>query len=328
MAGVGKRLRPHTFTTPKPLLPVAGKPIVQRLVEDISVIYKGALSEIIYISGDFGEEVDKMLLQVADNLGVKGRVLYQDKPLGTAHAIYCAEEFLDGEVVIAFADTLFRADFELDRTKDGMIWVKAVENPKAFGVVTLDKQGIIESMVEKPEKFVSDLAIIGIYYIKEAKRLKEEIKYLLDNKIQGKGEYQLTDALFNMKKKGAQFVAGKVSEWWDCGNKESLLDTNAQVLKHLENKELLSATAIVENSVILAPCFIGQNVKINNSIIGPYVSIGDDATIIDSHIKDSIIRENAQVSSANLDNSIVGKDSIVVSAPKEVNLGNSSTIII
>ncbi|MCS7073667.1 MAG: nucleotidyltransferase family protein, partial [Bacteroidia bacterium] len=218
MAGLGKRLRPHTLTTPKPLLPIAGKPIVERLVEDIVSIYQGNIEEIAFIIGDFGSAVEQQLKQVAYELGAKARICYQSEPLGTAHAIWQAKEALDGEIIIAFADTLFRANFVLDKTKDGIIWVKALEDPRNFGVVKLNEQGVITELIEKPETPVSNLAIIGIYYIKDGAWLRKEIQYLLDNKILGKGEYQLTDALEHMKAQGARFGAGEVSEWMDCGN--------------------------------------------------------------------------------------------------------------
>ena len=195
MAGRGSRLRPHTLTTPKPLIPIAGKPIVQRLVEDIVRICGDKVDEIAFVIGDFGKDVEENLVNIAESLGAKGSIYYQDQPLGTAHAIMCAAPALDGETVIAFADTLFRADFTLDPDSDGVIWVKQVDDPSAFGVVQIADEGHIENFVEKPETFVSDLAIIGIYYMKDGPALRDEMQYLLDNKITDKGEYQLTDAL-------------------------------------------------------------------------------------------------------------------------------------
>ena len=164
MAGRGSRLRPHTLTVPKPLIPIAGKPIVQRLVEDIAKVAGENIEEVAFIIGDFGDEVEKSLLQIAERLGAKGSIYRQEEALGTAHAIKCAEQSMTGNVVVAFADTLFRADFTLDTNSDGVIWVKKVEDPSAFGVVKLDDYGFITDFVEKPQTFVSDLAIIGIYY--------------------------------------------------------------------------------------------------------------------------------------------------------------------
>ncbi len=218
MAGKGKRMRPHTLTIPKPLIPIAGKPIVQRLVEDIAKICDEPIEEVAFIIGeDFGAEVEKSLVKVAENLGAKGTICYQKTAEGTAHAIMCAEQSLDGKLIVAFADTLFKADFKLDSEKDGIIWVQKVQDPRAFGVVKVDGSGNITDFVEKPETFVSDLAIIGIYYFKDGAYLKSELKYLLDNDIREKGEYQLTNALENMKSKGTQFAPGAVTEWLECG---------------------------------------------------------------------------------------------------------------
>jgi len=168
MAGLGKRMRPHTLTTAKPLLPIAGRPIVERLMEDIVRVCDQPVHRIAFITSPlFGPAVEQQLLHVAEKLGAVGSIHYQEEALGTAHAILCAQEHLDGPVVVAFADTLFKADFVLDSTREGIIWVKKIENPRAFGVVELDEEGIIRAFHEKPEQFVSDLAIIGIYFFKD-----------------------------------------------------------------------------------------------------------------------------------------------------------------
>ena len=210
MAGMGKRMRPHTLTTPKPLVPVAGKPIVEHLVEDIAKMLKEPIDTIGFVIGRFGNEVEQQLLNIATRVGAKGKIYYQDEALGTAHAVRCAGECLTGPIVIAFADTIFKADFQPDPSADGVIWVSKVDNPKQFGVVKYTADLTITDFVEKPQTFVSDLAIIGIYYAKDGGRLKKEIDYLIDNDIKEKGEYQLTNALENMKNQGLIFKAGKV----------------------------------------------------------------------------------------------------------------------
>src|SRR6201993_239192 len=198
MAGMGKRMRPHTLTVPKPLIPVGGKPIVQRLVEDITKVCGEKVNEIAFVIGpNFGKEVEKNLLQIAKDQGAKGSIYYQEEALGTAHAIFCAEPVMTGKTVVAFADTLFKADFVMDTKNDGVIWVQRIDDPKQFGVVKLNKEGFITDFVEKPQEFVSDLAIIGIYYFKDGDYLKKEIQYLIDNNIKDKGEFQLTNALEN-----------------------------------------------------------------------------------------------------------------------------------
>jgi len=327
MAGMGKRLRPHTLTTPKPLLPIAGKPIVQRLVEDITAICKGKVEEIAYIIGDFGPEAEKHLLQVASDLGAKGSIYHQDEALGTAHAIWCARQSLSGEVIVAFADTLFRADFDLDPTADGVIWVKSVEDPRQFGVVTVNHNGDIQAFVEKPETFVSDLAIIGIYYFRDGNMLLNEINYLLDNDIKDKGEFQLTNALENMKNKGLRFLPGKVEDWMDCGNKANVLETNTKVLHYLaadENLPSVPPNVSLENAWIVEPCYIGEGVIIENSIVGPNVSLGKGVHIRNAIVRNSILRDGASVKSAIVDNSILGNNSVHHDVPDELNLGDYS----
>lgn len=311
MAGIGSRLRPHTLTTPKPLTLIAGKPIVQRLVEDITQVVNQKIDEIAFIIGPvakgFPGDTEERLLKIAKDLNAKGSVFVQEQALGTAHAIQCAKSALDGPCVVAFADTLFKADFTLDANADGAIWVKQVDDPSAFGVVKL-KDGIITDFVEKPTEFVSDLAIIGIYYFKDGGILKDEIQYLLDNDLKEKGEYQLTNALEAMKQKGLKFVPGKVSEWMDCGNKNVTVETNSKVLELLEKegKNLTSGDVKLENSKIIQPCFIGKNVVLKNTTIGPFVSLGEDSVVENSTIKNSLIQSNVKISKANLDNAMIG----------------------
>ena len=306
MAGRGSRLRPHTLTTPKPLIAFTGKSIVKRLVEDIVSICDEKIDEIAFIIGDFGDKVRIDLLKIASDLGAKGTVVYQQEPLGTAHAILCAKQTLVGNVVVAFADTLFKADFKLDKSNDGIIWVSKIDDPSAFGVVKTDSNNIITDFVEKPKDFVSDLAIIGIYYFNDGENLKNELQYLLDNNIKDKGEFQLTDALENMKQKGLKFSTGKVDEWLDCGNKDATVYTNTRVLDHNKSKDMIDSSAQIINSEIIPPCFIGANSKIQNCIIGPYVSIGQETNIIDSEIKNTIIQSQSHLTNARLSNSMLG----------------------
>ncbi|MCF6278826.1 MAG: nucleotidyltransferase [Flavobacteriaceae bacterium] len=332
MAGIGSRLRPHTLTTPKPLTLIAGKPIVQRLVEDIAQVVNQKIDEIAFIIGPvakgFPGDTEERLLKIAKDLNAKGSVFVQEQALGTAHAIQCAKAALDGPCVVAFADTLFKADFTLDANTDGAIWVKQVEDPKAFGVVKL-KDGIITDFVEKPEEFVSDLAIIGIYYFKEGSILRDEIQYLLDNDIKDKGEYQLTNALENMKQKGLKFVPGTVNEWMDCGNKNVTVATNSKVLELLEKDgiNLTSDDVTLENSTIIQPCFIGQNVVLKNTTIGPFVSLGENSVVENSTIKNSLIQSNVKITNANLDNAMIGHNAKYNGKYTSVSIGDYTELL-
>jgi len=322
MAGRGSRLRPHTLTVPKPLVPVAGKPIVERLVEDITKVCGETVEEIAFIIGDFGDEVEKDLIGIAENLGAKGTIYHQEEALGTAHAIYCAAPSLVGNVVVAFADTLFKADFTLDSDADGIIWTKSIEDPRAFGVVKLNDEGTITDFIEKPEKFVSDLAIIGIYYFNDGDLLRNELKYLLDNDIKDKGEFQLTNALENMKSKGTKFKPGTVTEWLDCGNKDATVYSNQRVLEFIKDENNIADSAINDNSVIIPPCFVGQNVQLLNSVVGPHVSIGENTVIENAVIKNSIIQTGSSVKNIVIKNSMIGNKVEIEGSELDLSIGD------
>lgn len=326
MAGMGKRMRPHTLTTAKPLLPIAGKPIVQRLVEDILATVNEKVEEIAFIIGPgFGAEVEAHLCSVAETLGAKGKICYQAEALGTAHAILCAGETLSGNVFIAFADTLFKAEFNIDKNKDAIVWTHKVADPRAFGVVKLNEAGEIEAFVEKPQEFVSDLAIIGVYYFKDGERLKNELNRLIDLKIMQKGEYQITDAMEHMLQNGVKFYTGQVEEWLDCGNKDNTIYTNQRMLEIKKNKEtLVSATAVIDHSVIIEPCYIGEDVVVTNSVIGPHVSLEKGAKVMDSRVVNSIIQAESVVKNAQITTSIIGKHVTYTEHPKELSLGGYS----
>lgn len=325
MAGMGKRMRPHTLTVPKPLIKVAGKPIVEWLVEDITRTCKEKVDEIAYVIGDFGAKVEKQLVAVAERLGARGTIHYQEQPLGTAHAVLCAESALTGKVIVAFADTLFRSDFTIDESRDGVIWVNRIDDPRMFGVVKVDKDNVITDFVEKPQTFVSDLAIIGIYYFKDGENLRKELKHLIDNDIKEKGEYQLTNALENMKAKGLRFVPGKVEEWLDCGNKDATVHTNQRVLENHRHEKLVAADVRASNSIIIPPCYIGAGVELIDSVVGPHVSIGAGSRVVRSVISNSILQENTTVTNAVVENSMMGASSACSLRPMQLSIGDYST---
>lgn len=326
MAGRGSRLRPHTLTTAKPLVPVAGKPIVEWLVGDLMELCPEKVDTIGFIIGDFGAEVEKNLLAVAERLGAKGKIFYQHEPLGTAHAIMCAAELLTGPTVIAFADTLFKANYHIDTKEEGVIFVQKVEDPSAFGVVKLSEDGYITDFVEKPETFVSDLAIIGIYYFKDGVALRAEMQYLLDNDLRTKGEFQLTDAMETLKKKGKKFVPGQVDEWFDCGNKDATVITNRRMLDIKMPENTIHPSAQIQQSTIIAPCYIGPNVKIEKSIVGPHVSIGDGTRILNSVISNSIIQKNSHLQGINAENSMMGSHVSVSKKSQDWSIGDYTQI--
>jgi glucose-1-phosphate thymidylyltransferase len=326
MAGRGSRLRPHTLTVPKPLVPVAGKPIVQRLVEDIASVCNEPIEEIGFIIGDFGDQVEKHLIEVAESLGAKGHIFHQEEALGTAHAILCAQEIMKGKTIVAFADTLFRADFKLDDSKDGIIWVQQVEDPSAFGVVKTDGEGNITDFIEKPKEFITDLAIIGIYYFKDGEYLRQNLQYLIDNNIKDKGEYQITDALERMKSAGTKFAPGKVIEWLDCGNRPATVNTNQRVLEFIKNENNRSSTAKIVDSTIIEPCFIGENVVIVNSVVGPHVSVGENTKIASSVISNTIIQTDTSIDGLICKDSMIGNKTLIKHKAQSLSVGDYNEI--
>ena len=309
MAGRGSRLRPHTLTVPKPLIPIAGKPIVQRLVEDIAKVVAEPIDEIAFIIGkDFGKGVEEKLENIATGLNARASIYIQDQPLGTGHAIMSAKPSLSGPAVVAYADTLFKADFSIPEDTDAMIWVKQVDNPRAFGVVNVNEKGHITDLVEKPEHPESDLAVIGIYYFKDVSILKDQLQEVLDENIVRGGEYQINDGIEKMKAKGYIFKPGKVDEWMDCGNKTVTVETNNRILEHLKSSDekLISDHIEIHNSEITEPCFIADGVKLINAKIGPYVSLGKGTIVKDTTLKNSLVQENAEIINANLNNAMIG----------------------
>ncbi len=329
MAGRGSRLRPHTLTIPKPLIPIAGKPIVHRLVEDIAGVLNQPIDEVAFIIHEsFGQKVEEDLIAIAEKLGAKGTIYYQNEALGTGHAIMCAKDSLSGPAVIAYADTLIRADFDLDKTADSVIWVKQVDKPEAFGVINLNKDNEIIELVEKPKEFVSDLAVIGIYYFKDISVLREELQSVLDNNIIHGGEYQINDGIKQMMQKGMKFVPGTVAEWMDCGNKDVTVDTNSRMLGFLHNdgEHLIDYGVKQENSTIIPPCYIGEDVVLINATVGPNVSLGKGTHVMDSTIKNSLIQTHAHIKNANLDNAMIGNHVNFDGNFKSISIGDYSTL--
>jgi glucose-1-phosphate thymidylyltransferase len=332
MAGRGSRLRPHSLTVPKPLIPVAGQPIVHRLVKDIVKVIKQPVDEIAFVLGDpafFGDDVVKSLKELAISLGAKASIYRQLEPLGTGHAIMCAKDSLSGPAVIAYADTLIRANFKLDPDADAVIWVKQVDKPEAFGVVKLNDRKEIVELVEKPKDFVSDLAVIGIYYFKDVGVLKQELQHVLDNNIVNGGEYQINDGIKGMMAKGKVFKTGQVDEWMDCGNKPVTIETNTRMLGFLNGdgeESLIANNVKLDNSKIIEPCFIGENVKLKNTVIGPNVSIGKDCIIEDSTIRNSLIQTNTTIKNANLNEAMIGNNVVFDGNFTKISIGDYSVL--
>ena len=299
VAGNGLRLRPYTENVPKCLLPVAGKTILDWIVED-SLSLKP--TETIFITGYKAEAVDSFLEK--RSAWGKTRTVVQSNPQGLGEAISLALPYVDDDepLLIILGDTLFEADLSiLHNVDENILYTFKVEDPRRFGVAVTDADGRITRLVEKPQEFVSDDAIVGIYYIKDTKVLKQSLKYLMDNDIRTKNEFQLTDALEMMLEKGCKFRTAPVQKWLDCGLAETLLETNAHVLKRIDN----SASVNLPGVKVIAPCYIGKDAKISNSTIGPNVSVGDGCVVENSTISNAVLWDNGKVSGQTLDNVIL-----------------------
>ncbi len=310
MAGMGTRLRPLTLTTPKPLIKIAGKTVIEWLLENLSSITPEPIETIGFVIGNFPEDIKNDLKKLSSKFNAKAEFFVQKQPLGTAHAIYIAQPLLQNKTIIAFADTIFIAKQKLDLTKQAIIFTKIVDNPEEYGVVVTDQNGNVTKFIEKPKEFVSNQAIVGIYYFKDGLKLLNQIEYLISNNIKVKGEYQLTDALENLLLQGLNFKTYSIDHWLDTGNPQLLLKTNEFILKHnYEQKTFINSK--LKNCIIIPPVYIGNNVNATNSVLGPYVSIEDGAIITNSIIKNSIIYEQAEIKNSNISFSIAGKKSRV-----------------
>ncbi|MCK6601341.1 MAG: NTP transferase domain-containing protein [Bacteroidetes bacterium] len=320
MAGKGTRLRPHTHTTPKPLLMVGGKIMLEEILDTLVATADHQIENVSFILGDFNKEVQTSLNQLLGKYKMSTAFFVQDPPLGTGHAIHQAKDNLAGEVLVAYADTIFNADLSglSDLDADGVIWVKEVENPKQYGVV-VEENGFITRFVEKPQEPVSNKAIIGVYYFKQAERLKEELDILIRDKKTVKGEYQLTDALEALVAKGFRFKARTVDYWLDCGNMQSLIDTN-QFLLNLGRHE--TSGALIENSVILPPVYLAPGSIIRNSVIGPFVSVGGNSVLDKCVIENSIVNASSDLKLVQAKESLIGSFVQVHGNFRKLNLGD------
>ena len=328
MAGRGTRLRPHTHVTPKPLLPVAGRSMVERIVETFAGVLARAdrhLEEAVFVLGpDFGDPVREQLSGICARHGLAPHFAVQAQALGTAHAVAQAGEHLDGECVIVFADTLFYMDDTPNLDADAVIWVKHVDDPSRFGVVVKDSDSRITDFVEKPSEPISNEAIIGIYYVRDAGVLNSEIDYLIQHDVTGVGgEYQLTDALDRMLKAGQRFETAAVTEWLDCGTIPAIKETSKVILDKEAGAE---KQGTVKNTTFVEPVFVGPDVTVEDSVVGPYVALHGGATVKKSFVKNTIVFGGAQVEEASLDESMVGHDAHVRRFAGTLNIGDHATV--
>ena len=329
MAGKGTRLRPFTLTCPKPLLQINDKTIVEHLINQISSKLTAQIDEIIYILGDeayFNSDIVTSLTLIANKYNAKTKVYRQLDQLGTGHAIMCAEDSLEGPSIIAYADTMIQGQISIDSDVDGIIWVKKVKNPSSYGVVRLDEKQNIIDLVEKPQTYVSDLAVVGIYYFKDISIIRDELKIHLNEKLSPGKEYLLNYGIERMIKNKKVFKSQEIETWMDCGTPRLLIESAKKIMNSQINSEENNSFAKTGNVKIKPPVFIGKNVKIKDSEIGPFVSIGDDTDISNSNIESTLIYNSVKVSNADIKNSILGAYSIYDGSNMEIFLGDYSQI--
>jgi len=315
VAGEGTRLRPHTHTVPKPLLRVAGKPILGHILDDAVKI---GINDIVLIVGYRGQDI---VDYVRANYDVRVNFVEQEVRLGLGHAIHLARKYVGSEpVLIVLGDSILKGDFKKMTSSDcNFIGVKRVAEPQRFGVVNLEGDRIVD-LVEKPERPQSDLAVVGIYYIKDSPALFAALDSIISSETRTKGEFQLTDALNLMIKDGTELKAFEIDSWFDCGKPETLLETNRALLE-------LSAPGLdLPGSIIVHPVFVAPDAVVEASVIGPYVSIAEKAVVKRSIIRNSIIGESASVEDGLLDSSLIGDNATVRGTFKRLNVGDSSEI--
>jgi glucose-1-phosphate thymidylyltransferase len=322
VAGIGSRMKPHTQTQPKSLIPVAGKPILGHIIDSLK---KAGVNEFVFIIGYLGDKVEQYVSQ--NHQDCKSSFVIQTLGKGIGHAIWLAREEIsnDEPVLIVLGDTIFEADLQkVIREGKSSLGVKKVEDPRQFGVAELDETGNISRMIEKPNIPRSNLALVGLYFIKETAVLKQCLEYNIENEIRTQNEFHLTDALQCMITKGVEIGTFTVDSWFDCGKREVILQTNRNLLKVITDNGITQETR--DKNIIIPPVYISPKAKVENSIIGPDVSIGDEAVINRSVIKNSIIGQHAEIRSAILDNSLIGSDSTLVGAVHSLNIGDSAEI--
>jgi glucose-1-phosphate thymidylyltransferase len=315
VAGIGTRLRPHTYTLPKVLLNVAGKPIIEHIMDKVT---SEGIQKATFILGYLGEMVEEF---IRNHYKIQCDFIYQEERKGLGHAVHLARDtFGNDELLIILGDTIFDVDLRVMlNSKFSTLGVKEVTNPKRFGVAVV-QNGTITQLIEKPETKISNLAIVGLYYIKNPKLLEKCLDKLISSHTLTKGEYQLTDALELMIQSGEKFKPFTVDGWYDCGKPETLLATNHHLLK------MLKKINEVPGIQIIPPVFISPKSKITTSIIGPYSTINDGAEISNSIIKNSIIGYKAKVENSLLHDSIIGNNSVIKGQYKKLNTGDSSEI--
>ena len=322
VAGMGSNLRPHTHTQPKALVPVAGKPILAHIMDSL---IEAGIQDFVLVIGYLGDKIEKYVSVQYPDLRVK--YVLQEPRFGLGHAIWLTRDYFteNHQMFIVLGDTIVNADLQVFiKSETSVVGVKKVENPRLFGVAELDAEGFVRKLVEKPVIPKSNLALVGIYKIINARQLLTALGYLIQNDIKTQNEFHLTDGLMRMLQEGEKITTAQVINWYDCGKKETLLEANAILLHKLGFKNVKFPQ--FPDSIIIPPVSIGKNCILKSSIIGPNVAIGDNTRIQSSIIQDSIIGSFSELENAVLKQSIIGNDTTLQGMTQSLNIGDNTEI--
>ncbi len=322
VAGAGTRLRPLTYTQPKVLISVAGKPILSFIIDEL---LENGITDFVFVIGYLGEKIKEFVENNYPNINAK--FVTQENREGLGHAVWRAKDLIDvnKELIIQLGDTIVDLDIKKILAEPfSTLGVKKVEDPRAFGVAEIDAQGFIKAVVEKPSIPKSNMALVGFYFIRETGQLMEALDHIVNNQLRNNNEFYLTDALMQMIKDGVKFKSQKVDSWFDVGKKDILLETNAILLKKLAEKTVNQGHC--DNCIIVPPVSIAKGVKLKNSIIGPYVSVGENTEINYSIIKNSIIGSYTKLENVVLHSSLIGSDSSIAGLSQSLNIGDNTEI--
>jgi glucose-1-phosphate thymidylyltransferase len=326
MAGLGTRLRPHTWSKPKQLVSVAGKPVLDHVLDMLSTLSEPENVELINIVGYLGDQIEDHMTKCYPN--IKSHFVLQDNPRGQSHAIYLAREYLTGPMMIVFADTLIETDLSnlSNETFDAVAWVKPVPDPRRFGVAVVDQQGKVTKLIEKPKETDNNLAVVGFYYFNSSEDLISAIEEQMQQDLQLKGEYFLVDAINLMLAKGLTMRTEKVDVWLDAGTPEALLETNRYLLEngHSNSQEVSERSGVVINP----PVYVHPTAELENCVIGPHASIGSGAHVVSSIIRDSILEDEAQVLDVILESSLIGRRSQIQRRAGSINAGDNTVVFL
>jgi glucose-1-phosphate thymidylyltransferase len=322
MAGLGTRMRPHTWSKPKPLIALAGKTVLDYVLEQFNSLPEGIEVEYVFIIGPQGDQV-KAYMQEHHPQKITHYV-YQSEMRGQSDALLLAREYLTGPMIMAFSDTLVETDFAFlkEETCDGIAWVMPVLDPRRFGVAQVNEKGWVTRLIEKPADIINNLAVVGLYYFCSGEGLIDAIQEQMRLDVQLKGEYFLADAINIMLQRGAKIRTRRVETWLDAGTPESLLETNRYLLEHGYANRLYDNDC--PGATIIPPVFIPKSAKVESSVIGPYVSVGNDCQLSNVIIRNSIVEEGAQVSQMILEDSLIGRQVHLSGRADRINLGDQS----